>query len=216
MVDPDQTQETPEGGEGTVPQPNEPEGKEPQTAPVEAVIAERKKRQEAQSELESTRKELETTRAALEQARQSAPKPDEGGLDQVQQKQLQELLADKRQRELSRELGLGDQQTAAVMKTMSDHPTLNPAQAYDLAKAADPDVFKQQEGSSFDPSMHGSLSPTRGGPPEPPSEDDSDERMARIKELQTKDQLQADGLRNNMIGHLAARAMGLPHRKIPI
>ena len=64
--------------------------------------------------------------------------------------------------------------------------------------------------------MHGGLGTTRGAAVPTPPKDDWQERVAYLKKVGPVDQIQADEFRNNIIGGLAAAAMGLTHHKIPI
>lgn len=199
----------PEEGEGASPEPEKTEGNdEPQTVPLSALHEERSKRKERDKELDETKTRL----AELEKKLEAQAEPGEGLSPEL----MQELLQTHRQTKLGRELGLGEKQTNAVLEMMDKIPNLNPDQALILAKQAEPDVFNSDEGSGFDASQHGSLATTRGAPPLPQEEDDMPKRQERVKQLESTDSLAADELRNNMIGTLAAEALGIRHRKIPI
>lgn len=199
------SQEKPEDGKVTSTEPAKSEGKEVQTVPLPALLEERNRRQAVEKELADLR------------AQQSAAKPVETTpADQDLRKQVAELQAEKRRRDLARQTGLHEKQTELVEQIMQAAPGLNLSESVAIAKLRDPKLFDTQEGSGFDPSMHGGLGPTRGQSNQPPAKSDYEERVAFIKKTSSVDQMKSDAVRQNMIGGMAAKAMGLPHQYIPI
>jgi hypothetical protein len=122
--------------------------------------------------------------------------------------------------ELAAELGCSRAHAERVIELQRTSPSLTPREASNVVAARQPGTGT----SAFDPGTHGSLgsTPQRNSAYQPGMTDeqayvaDMRFRAHRVRELQASNQVEADEIRNNMIGSLAARALGMPHHKIPL
>lgn len=185
---------------------------EPKMVPLAAVQEERQRRKALADELAETKRKLD----ALQKQPPAATPPATGTSDiDDMRKGLAELRAEQRKRSLSNELGVNEQQAEAIAKTMDSLPGLTSKEALDIAKGRNAELFKGQSESGMNPGQQASLRPTPGAKLEPVASD-WQQRRKKLAELQKTDSIAADELRNNMIGQLAANALGIPHRKLPI
>lgn len=178
--------------------------------PLKAVLEERNKRKALSEQLAKAQAEIER----LSKQTASQKKAEATPVDDIRQ-ELHQLKRESKLRATARELGLAEAQADAVLKTIEANPSLNTAEALTIAKMRDAALFAEQTGSGMVPGQNPSLRPTPGSQPVPP-ETEWDLRKKRLAALSGSDQIAADQLRSNMIGSLAAQAMGLPHHKIPI
>lgn len=202
----------PEDDKGALPEVDTPPAPEDanKQVPISAMHEERTKRKAAQQERDALKAELD----ALKQKQKDQANPVK--VEDVAA-QVQKLLAEHEKQSVSRTLGLSEAQADAVMKIMQDTGNrLTAAESLRIAMARDAKLFENSDGSAFDPATHGSLKTTPGAPPPQPPADDMKERVALMKKLESVDQIQSDAIRNNIIGSMAAKAMGLPHTLIPI
>jgi hypothetical protein len=177
------------------------------SVPLEALAASRQKARTAEQELAEVKAEL----ARLKESAGAAPAQTPTEIQELS-KQLAVIQRREQMRDLSRDLGLPDvKQAEAVATVMAKNSDLTPAEAMELARKRQPDLFNDLGQPAFDPGMHGSLRPTSGG--HLPVESDRTQRLEAITKAQG---FRKEALVNNYLGGVAARLLGLPHNKIPL
>lgn len=194
--------------------------KEARDVPLKALTAAREKARESNENAEALRKRAEEAEAELARlkagqapAAEAQPPNDTEDI----RKALREIQAKEQKRDLIHELGLADERQAEVVaEIMAKNPGLERAEALDLAAKRKPDLFQERGQPGFDPRIHGSMRPRPGSAPEP-KESDRDKRLKAIASATGTDKSK---LLNNMVGSLAAKAMGPEwskyHKKIPL
>lgn len=188
---------------------------DPKTVPLEALAEERAKKREAAERADKLAAELAALKEQLaaKKATEPAAQADSDAADI--RKAITELRAAEQRRALAGELGLDDKQAQAVQQVMAKAPHLNAAEALHLASFQSKELFASRTANETHPAMHGSLGTSRGAQPQPPA-DEWKERWKYIDSIKNVDQVTHDQMRNNMIGSVAAKVMGLNHQLIPI
>lgn len=132
--------------------------------------------------------------------------------------ELKDIQRRERLRDLTNELGLGDQKQAqAVLDILGKNPDLAPPEALELAAKRAPDTFKERGGSGFDPNIHGSLRPKPGNQPPEPKPSEHKQRIAHMAKL-TKEgrRHDAEEFAVDLIGQAGAKALGWDYKPKPI
>lgn len=200
-----------EGQDGLEPTTNKPEAQtEPRTVPVAAIAEQRQKTRDANERIAALEAEL----ARIKESKGQAAPQKSGEVEEDLRATVMELKRAERTRGLVAELGLGSSaQADTVAKIIDSNPGLTPVEALDIAARRDPEGFKDRGQAGFDPSIHGSLRPTKGSQPstEPPKSD-------LKKRFEYSDSLtvnkQKNAVRNNAIGHFAAQAIGFKEHQL--
>lgn len=124
------------------------------------------------------------------------------------------IRAASRLRDIRDEFGASTKQAESIAALMDKHG-LGAAEAQILAKAANPELWKQPNPADF-PASHGASRPSVAMPVgDPPPKDEEAERH---KFLMTADANTAKKHFNNELGHWAAQETGYghAHRRLPI
>lgn len=187
---------------GSLPADQTPEASaEPRTVPVAAIAEQRQKTRDALAELAELKAELARLKSITEQA---APQRQ----DEAVHKDIQELKRDKQIRKLVGELGLAsDKQGEAVAKILESNKDVTPIEAVDLAARRDRELFKDRGAPGFDPSIHGSLTPSRGSEPSSQPQKSDMQKRFELADKQNTSRRKMSVI-NNMLGHEAAKAVG--------
>jgi hypothetical protein len=124
-------------------------------------------------------------------------------------KELAELKAENEARSLEASLRVTHEQARKLLPLTASG--LNPREALAIAKGRDPQAFGAVAAGGFDAGQHGSLRPTGGGPPAPPTMAQKIEEIRRMSNPIDRDAAERR-LHGSLVLDKLAAMMGLSKR----